>query len=481
MTIRHLATALVATLLWGIPASAQSAADLLQKGIYAQETLGDLDGAIRSYRQVLTSYPANKQIAAQAQYQLVLCMVQKGDRAAAAREFDALARNYPDQGDLIAKARKLVPAAPTLLPAPWPDGEAFQLNIKRDGAFTGEYLFYSTGPNPYTITGSGVPVQTPFGTTLAPPPNQAAMYWELVTKRSTRSLWVVVDRETMQPLDKPHMYTDDDMGDATAVPFAGPAVDLEPLVFRMRRLPLAAGYKTTLTTHPFVLGESTPRQMELTVTGTETVEVVAGKFNCYRVSIGALGQTFWIGVDGARPLVKMQSGKVEGELVKVWGPSVFDSAMAFLKTAGWNWRDPDKSPGQDFQATVSFPVGQYYSSVHLRTTYTPPGDIAQALRQTMADKLAALAAEGVAKEVKVRPDSVQTRLIGGQQALICLIDTVDHAISDGNPVTREYHHYYAWVRTESMSVELEFGSSNRNSLAQQRFLFEPVLATAKIP
>src|ERR1022692_1935765 len=97
MTIRHLATALVATLLWGIPASAQSAADLLQKGIYAQETMGDLDGAIKSYRQVLTSYPANKQIAAQAQYQLVLCMVQKGDRAAAAREFDALARNYPDQ------------------------------------------------------------------------------------------------------------------------------------------------------------------------------------------------------------------------------------------------------------------------------------------------------------------------------------------------------------------------------------------------
>src|ERR1039457_6582267 len=87
MTIRHLATALVATLLWGTPASAQSAADLLQKGIYAQETLGDLDGAVQSYRQVLTSYPANKQIAAQAQYQLVLCMGQKGDRAAASREF----------------------------------------------------------------------------------------------------------------------------------------------------------------------------------------------------------------------------------------------------------------------------------------------------------------------------------------------------------------------------------------------------------
>ena len=478
MTIRHLATALVATLLWGIPASAQSAADLLQKGIYAQETLGDLDGAIKSYRQVLTSYPANKQTAAQAQYQLVLCMVQKGDRAAASREFDALARNYPDQADIIAKARKLIPAAPTLLPAPWPDGEAFQLNIKRDGAFTGEYLFYSTGPNPYTISGSGVLGLSPFGTTLAPPPNQAVMYWKLVTKRSTRSLWVVVDRETMQPLDKPHLNSDDDMGDPTAVPFAGPAIDVEPLVFRLRRLPLAVGYKTTLTTHPFVLGEGFPQQVELTVTGTETVQVVAGKFNCYKVSLGALGQTFWIGVDGARPLVKIQSGKAEAELVKVWGPSVFDSAVAFLKTAGWTVREGDKSPGQDVEAGASGPDNLGFS-VTLRKTYTPPDDIAQALRQTMAAKLAALAYSG--RELKVRPDSVQTRLIGGQQALICLIDHSEHSIHDGVPATSEYYLYYAWIRTESTAIEFSFNSSQRNNIALFRFVFEPTLANAKIP
>ena len=473
MTIRYLATALAATLLWGIPVSAQSAADLLQKGIYAQETMGDLDGAIKSYRQVLTSYPSNKQIAAQAQYQLVLCMVQKGDRAAAAREFDSLTRNYPDQADLIAKAGKLVPATPTLLPAPWPDGEAFQLNIKRDGAFTGEYLFYSTGPNPSQVYTNS----TPFGpadTRVTAP--GVAVYWKLVTKRSTRSFWVVVDRETMQPLDKPHMYTDDDMGDATAVPFAGPAIDLESLVFRLRRLPLAVGYKTTLTTHPLVLGEGFPQQAELTVTGTETVQVVAGKFNCYKVSFGALGQTFWVGVDGARPLVKMQSGKAEAELVKVWEKPVFDSAVAFLKAAGWTWRDPDNSPGQEVATSVNAGPGGQRVSVNVRTTYTPPGDIAQALRQTMADKLGTLAYTG--REVKVRPDSVQTRLIGGQQALICLIDQMG---GDGVPVTHPYYRYYAWIRTESTVIEFSFGSELRDETALFRFVFEPVLATAKIP
>src|ERR1035441_3638090 len=305
-------------------------------------------------------------------------------------------------------------------------GAAFQLNIKRDGAFTGEYLFYSTGPNPYprAFTNS-----TPFGPADTPVPTQGvAMYWKLVTKRSTRSFWVAVDRATMQPLDKPHMSLDDDMGDPTAVPFAGPAIDLESLVFRLRRLPLAVGYKTTLTTHPLVLGEGFPQQAELTVTATETVQVVAGKFNCYKVSFGPLNQTFWIGIDGARPLVKMQSGKVEAELVKVWGPSVFDSAMAFLKTAGWTWRVPDNSPDQDFEANVNLPDGQDFS-VHLQKTYTPPGDTAQALRQTMAEKSKALSGLRSAREVTVRPDSVQTRLIGGQQALICLIDTVDHGTS----------------------------------------------------
>jgi len=473
MTIRHFAIALVATLLWGVPAGAQSAADLLQKGIYAQETMGDLDGAIKSYRQVLTSYPANKQIAAQAQYQLVLCMEQKGDRAGAAREFDALSRNYPEQAEIIAKARKLVPAGAALVPARWPDGEAFQLNIKRDGAFAGEYLFYSTAPNRRFISGR------------PPTSDQVAMSWKLVTKHSTRSVTAVVDRETLQPLDGPLRDSDDDMGDPTAVPFAGPAIDLEPLVYRMRRSSLAVGYKTTLTTRPYILAEGSPRQVELNVTGTETVQVVAGNFNCYKISIAPLGQTFWIGVDGARPLVKFQSGQVAAELVKVWGPSVWDSAVGFLKTAGWHLLDP--SGTQEFEAYGGANVNSRELSVHLRTIYTPPDEIAQALRQSMAEAPARiqwinLPPYAVTREVKLRPDSVQTRLIGGQQALICLFDIVDHAMSDGIPTTRESTIYYAWIRTENLAVEFATnGGEDRSQIADFRFLFEPILATAKIP
>ena len=55
MTNQYFVAALVAVLLLGAPANAQSAADLLQKGIHAQETVGDVDGAIQIFRQVAAS------------------------------------------------------------------------------------------------------------------------------------------------------------------------------------------------------------------------------------------------------------------------------------------------------------------------------------------------------------------------------------------------------------------------------------------
>src|SRR4051812_19436452 len=118
MSIKTVVMAMVAAVLLGIPGSAQSPADLLQKGIYAQETAGDLDSAIQIFRQVASSSTTNKSVAAQAQYQLVLCMLQRGDRSGASKEVETLARNFPDQQDMVNKARKLMPGVSPLLRVP---------------------------------------------------------------------------------------------------------------------------------------------------------------------------------------------------------------------------------------------------------------------------------------------------------------------------------------------------------------------------
>ena len=80
---------------------AQTAAELLQKGIYTQQTAGRADEAIELYRQASDAAGADRATAARAQMMIVSAMIQKGDFDGASREFTTLAQNYSDQKDLM--------------------------------------------------------------------------------------------------------------------------------------------------------------------------------------------------------------------------------------------------------------------------------------------------------------------------------------------------------------------------------------------
>ena len=82
-----------------------SAAVMLEKGIYTEQTLGDLDAAVKIYRQIVDQAKTNRKYAAQAQYRLGMCYLKKKQSADAIREFTALAKSFPDQKDLAARAR----------------------------------------------------------------------------------------------------------------------------------------------------------------------------------------------------------------------------------------------------------------------------------------------------------------------------------------------------------------------------------------
>jgi len=479
MITQHLAAAIMATLLLAGAANAQSAADLLQKGIHAQETVGDLDGAIQIFRQVVASPNTNKQLAAQAQYQLVLCLLQKGDRPGASQELQLLEKNFADQPDLIDKARKLIPGANALLPAAWLDGELEQLNIKRDGAFTGETLTYSADPWPSTI---GDKRAHPPDATY---PNSVFLRWELTTTNSIRSIQVRVDRDTFRPLDKqPEMRSNDILGDTTVTPLVGPAIDTEESVFMIRRMPLAVGYKTTI---PVTAGLPIPAQTELSVTGIEAVQVPAGRFNCYKVSFTGLGQTLWIAVDGARLLVKFQSGNVEAELVKTWGAAnPLDSALAFVTAVGWFVSNPVLGPGPAGYANIGpkpdtngYPTGPG-ASVSIRRVYTPASEITRALEHSVSEavKRDNYGVNGHNVVRSIHPGSLQTRLINGQQAAVFLVDISYERGNDGVVVKEQETDYCAVIQTENNVVEFR---THNQGVTLFRWLFDPILATAKIP
>jgi hypothetical protein len=101
MVFRFTAVA-VAALALAASGAAQTAAEQLQKGIYLQDTAGDLDGAIEVYRQVVRSWAGERTLAATAQYRLGLAYLQKGELDGASREFQTLALHYPEHKDLIA-------------------------------------------------------------------------------------------------------------------------------------------------------------------------------------------------------------------------------------------------------------------------------------------------------------------------------------------------------------------------------------------
>ena len=64
----------------GAVATAQSLSEQLQKGIYTQETLGDLDAAVRIFRQVVSTAPPDSDIRVQAQLRLRAAEMLRADR-----------------------------------------------------------------------------------------------------------------------------------------------------------------------------------------------------------------------------------------------------------------------------------------------------------------------------------------------------------------------------------------------------------------
>jgi len=484
MTSKHFAVVAMAAVLGVLPGSAQNASDLLQKGLHLQEAAGDVDGAIVFFRQVVNSASAtNKPLAAQAQYQLVLCMLQKGDRAAAEKELAALENNFPSMPDLIEKAKKLIPGSAALLAAPWGDGEYAQLNIKRDGAATGEYLYYSV--DPWTATVNDQEAKYDWNSQFLP---ALVLHWELKTRSSRHSINLTVDRDTLRPVEwtrgrdhyvsRPNYATDDALGDPLVTPFNGPATDAEVTVFLMRRLPLAVGFKTTL---PVSSNTPGPVQMELAVTGMESVQTPAGKFNCYKVQFASIGQTFWIGAEGARPLVKFQSGGVEAELVKTWGPENPLAAMqAMVEKAGATLGFGVRQPGGVVTGSIRFHDTNWWMTFKMRKIHTSAGEIAEGLQRRLKERIDERHLNPT-YDLKLRPESLQTKAVGGQQVLSALLDyrTGPLTAKEDTPVQDETLYVY-WIQSGEFLVEFQ-DDRQRDEIPTQRWRMEPVLGAIRIP
>lgn len=99
-----LAAALILIATIATPA-AESLSVLLQKAIFAEETEGNLDAAIKIYEGITKESDANRSLVAQAQYRLGLCHVKQGKKSEAVAAFRKLIEQFPKENELIAKTR----------------------------------------------------------------------------------------------------------------------------------------------------------------------------------------------------------------------------------------------------------------------------------------------------------------------------------------------------------------------------------------
>lgn len=87
------------------PSGAVSYEDLFEKAVFTEESLGDLDGAIALYRQLLDSAQEDRSFVAQAQYRLGLCYLKQGSQDEAVAVLQGLIREFPGQEPVVSEAR----------------------------------------------------------------------------------------------------------------------------------------------------------------------------------------------------------------------------------------------------------------------------------------------------------------------------------------------------------------------------------------
>jgi hypothetical protein len=412
-------------------ASAASPSELLEQGIYSEETKGDVDAAMKCYQQVVAEAKAGQAVAAQAQYRLGICYYKKKNCGEANAAFEKLLKDYPDQKDLIALANKYLASAMPLMPAPWVDGEEMQLDIKFPAGL-------KIGTACYRVNAGETNGQKIWRlrTTL----------FAAISQQSSR---VEVEADSFKPIHchwKINVIGEVDVtylpghaelkmigqDEVKKIDLNGVVYDNEEIAQLIRRLPLDSGYKTTL--HTFTgLGGGNIIPVQVEVTGSEKLEVPARTFDCYKVELSMPGQSqsFWYSTDAHHYPVQFKGGGVIGVLAAVTqrkaGESVQyqDPALGFLLTAPADWmfhRSEAKDDKDQTRVVILDPDAIATATVDVGSRKLLRPEAQKSLRTWAEQEVAKTERSKAMKALKIRPESWKVRSVADCPALSVVAD-----------------------------------------------------------
>jgi len=434
---------LVAALTASLVSGVESAAELFQRAVYAQDTLGDIDAAIPLYRRILTEAKDSRQLSGQALFRLGVCLARKGV-AEGRQMLEKFVKDYPEMKDLVARARELAPGDFELQPEPWVDGELLTMILRLPaGLELGAFL--------YSAESTEV---------------QGKRAWRLTTRRYTRQpggiSHVIADRETFRPVSSLFRHPaigqfDTEYGQGGAVTkikgqkepkrtaLDGVAYENDQIVYLLRRMPLKVGMKVDLPVMiPFSVGFM---KIGMSIPAKETVQTPAGSFECFRVDFD-IKQTFWISADANRYIVKYEGEGVQGELASIQRlerrqPAEFshpEAGFSFKAPPGWivlsfnrdnqgpnyavHLLDPDMA-GFHVVRIEPVPAGETVSEAGLR----------KQIEERLADRTKTL------KNYSPRPVAWTPRTLNGRVGWSVIADFTEGGADMGE--------HYAWLQSAS--------------------------------
>lgn len=459
---------MVIALAVALPATAESAAELLEQGIYTEQTVGDLKAAIEIYTRVVENAEANRPHVAQAQFRLGMCYLKNGSDAEARTALDTLIRDFPEQEQLVAQAREQLAAAqPALLlgPAPWQDGEVLKYQIRLP---TGKVL-----GSLYLKAESAVVDGTEAW--------QLELHRFVITNADNYGVSrILVDRHTQQPIRSTIRHGIMGTADATFGPdgveiggtngnhvdFPQQVYDNDQFMHLLRMLPFEQGYETKINVLPIWTTEVI--EVALDVKGTKNCRVPAGDFECYRVDLelGQPGsradrqrQEMWYSTGPERYPIQLKAEGIIFELIEIGRtepgtPVAFgleDFGFAGLLPAGWLMHE-QRPPGRKNKAAIRFLDPDAAAISSLEADRCSRGRC-PALEQTAENELSG--ARERFEEFELREESWTERTIDGRPA----ISFVGDYMRGGDPWVQ--YRLYTFIH-DDVRLELIFRTPAEN-------------------
>ncbi|MCG8434869.1 MAG: tetratricopeptide repeat protein, partial [Gammaproteobacteria bacterium] len=295
-------------------ASAQTTSELLEKAVYTEETVGNLDEAIDLYGKVIASAKAASREGAEAQYRLALCLKKQGKEIEAEEAFRTVVDEYPKVAEFVALAKELLPGALELLPTPWQDGQILHLTMKlASGMEIGKEVC-----SIHATELQGKPVWRCSNRVYATI-NGANSFSEAFCDKETfapqQSYWThsLLGKADATYADAKASINILGREDPVEFDFSDPIYNQEQVwdneqgIQLFRLLPLEIGFSAKLPIVATLTGNFIP--LELEVPEKETITTPAGTFDCFKMVLN-IGQTFWISDDADRYLVQFEAGGV---------------------------------------------------------------------------------------------------------------------------------------------------------------------------